>query len=126
MHPHPVPSPYVQVDKSLYVFDAAYVALHELAFCELWAGTRVAVASRTNRPAWATQLLPNIILEEGDGSKATKRLSDLVSCAQIFPGSKITHFGRIKQATGASYTGMVFFDDWIKNHDEVTLGSAGP
>ena len=104
----------------MFVFDAAYVALHELAFCDVWKDTHVAVASRSNRPAWATQLLPNVILEEGDGSKATKRLSDIISCTEIYPGSKIKHFGRIKQQTGAAYPDMVFVDDWIKNHDEVS------
>ena len=43
--------------KDVWLLDGAAAALHELAFHERWRDTKVAAASRTNKPRWARALL---------------------------------------------------------------------
>jgi magnesium-dependent phosphatase 1 len=41
---------------------------------------------------------------------------------QIYPGSKVTHFERIQEATDIPFEEMLFFDDESRNRDTEKLG----
>lgn len=43
--------------------------------------------------------------------------------SEICSGSQIGHFGELRRNSGVDYIGMIFFDDWDKNCNEV--GSLG-
>jgi len=40
----------------------------------------------------------------------------------VFPGTKITHFEKIQEATGLPFEEMLFFDDEPRNRDVEKLG----
>lgn len=41
---------------------------------------------------------------------------------QIYPGSKIRHFEKLKKDTGLEYEEMLFFDDEARNREVERLG----
>ena len=96
--------------RDVNLLPGAEAALHELATCERWraAGTKVGVASRTNKGAWARSLLTQF---EVPGGIDEKTLDDFVSFQQIYTGSKVRHFERLHEASGIAYEDMLFFDD---------------
>lgn len=67
-----------------------------------------ALASRTEQPAWARELL--VLLE------ATHRFA----FAEIYPSSKLKHFAALLDTTGSAYADMLFFDDEMRNIREVS------
>lgn len=92
----------------VWLIDGAAAALYELATCPAWKDTRVAVASRTNKGAWARTLLSTFEVP-GDASRT---LAELMSGGvQIFPGSKLAHFERLQEANDIGFDEMLFFDD---------------
>ncbi|MDG2169643.1 MAG: magnesium-dependent phosphatase-1 [Opitutales bacterium] len=71
----------------------------------------MALASRTQRPDWARQLLDRL------GIRGRFQFEE------IFPGSKVTHLNNICDASGISLDEMLFFDDEMRNlHDLKPLG----
>lgn len=71
----------------------------------------MAVASRTEQPAWARELLG--LLE----------IRDRFAFAEIYPSSKRKHFRALGEASGIPYENMLFFDDELRNINECsTLG----
>lgn len=71
----------------------------------------MALASRTGAPSWARELLRLFSIEH------------YFKHEQIYPGSKVEHFGHIQEATGIDFSDMVFFDDEMRNiHDVGRLG----
>ncbi len=70
-------------------------------------GVPMALASRTDQPSWARELLE--LLE----------ISDHFGYAEIYPSSKQKHFTRIQQQSGIPLESMVFFDDEMRNIREV-------
>ena len=71
-------------------------------------GYELVVASRSKAPAWAKEALDNLEL--------TKFFTKIC----IYPGSKLKHFSEIRQACGCEYRQMVFFDDEMRNIDEIS------
>ncbi|PQO47864.1 magnesium-dependent phosphatase-1 [Blastopirellula marina] len=68
----------------------------------------MALASRTEQPKWARQLL---------------ELLDITSefaHAEIYPSSKLRHFAALQKASGVAYHEMIFFDDEMRNIREVS------
>lgn len=70
-------------------------------------GIKVAVASRTNAPKSAKQLMKLLEIE------------DLVDYAEIYPKQKTHHFKKIAKRSGLQYYQMIFFDDEIRNIKDV-------
>ncbi|MCU4162826.1 magnesium-dependent phosphatase-1 [Carboxylicivirga caseinilyticus] len=71
----------------------------------------MALASRTSAPSWARQLLDLFEIE------------DFFAYQEIYPSSKIAHFNQLKKDSGIPFNKMVFFDDEMRNIQEV--GSLG-
>jgi magnesium-dependent phosphatase 1 len=70
-------------------------------------GFTLALASRTGEPSWALQLLRLFEIEH------------LFKFKEIYPASKIKHFDALKNQTGIPFSDMVFFDDEMRNIQEV-------
>ncbi len=71
-------------------------------------GNNVALASRTSAPDWAEELLEIF------------GILDYVLNKQIYPGSKLTHFKQIHDRTKIHYSNMCFFDDEMRNINDVS------
>ena len=69
------------------------------------------LASRTERPAWACNLLDLFAIR------------NRFHFSEIYPGSKITHFKQLREDSGLEFADMIFFDDESRNVEEV--GSLG-
>ena len=100
-----LPGPRAGTD--VWLLDGAAAALHELATCEEWSSTRIAVASRTNKGRWAEQLLRDFACPGVPGTS----LANLLAQAEIYPGSKVKHFEALSEGLGVDYGEMLFFDD---------------
>ncbi len=70
-------------------------------------GILMALASRTGAPSWAKKLL-NLF-----------EIDHFFKYQEIYPGSKTAHFSQLKRQTGISYSNMAFFDDEMRNIQEV-------
>lgn len=97
-----------------HVFDAENrcIALYPEAFEILNQLKRknylIAVASRTEQPSWAKQLLELF------------EIRNLFDFEQIFPDTKITHFKNLHKLSKIPYNEMVFFDDEHRNIVDVS------
>ena len=69
--------------QDVWLLDGAAAALHELASHERWRDTKVAAASRTNKPRWASALLQEFGVP---GCGERKKLADLIPLQEIYPG----------------------------------------
>lgn len=70
-------------------------------------GCETALASRTEKPGWARELLGFL------------GRSNHFDYDEIYPGSKIAHFESLKKRTGIEWNRMLFFDDEPRNIEEV-------
>ena len=89
--------------------------LEELATEERWQNTTVAYVSRTEYPQWAATCLKLFKI----GENGVLSMDDIGSEQEIYPGSKTTHFRRIKASTGIEFEHMLFFDNESWNITDV-------
>ena len=68
----------------------------------------MALASRTEQPQWASQLLQ--LLE----------IQHRFQYSEIYPSSKLRHFQALQQDSQVPYAEMLFFDDEMRNIREVS------
>jgi magnesium-dependent phosphatase 1 len=109
------------------------VVLHSLRAAKV----KIGAASRTHAPELGREMLrllqiptPQLQHEWGDKElkekvkdSAPKRALDFFDYTEIYPGSKTTHFQRIKKSSGIEYEDMLFFDDEGRNRNvETELG----
>lgn len=67
-----------------------------------------AVASRTEQPEWAQELLDLL------------QITERFTFSEIYPSSKVRHFSSLRDDSGINYTEMLFFDDEMRNIREVS------
>ena len=67
----------------------------------------LAIASRTHRPEWASDLMHLL------------GIHGYFEHFEIYPGSKVEHFINLHQETTVAYEEMIFFDDEMRNLNEV-------
>ena len=67
----------------------------------------LAIASRTHRSEWAMELMELFEIDK------------LFSFLEIYPGSKTEHFYHLLHRTNVPFKEMLFFDDEMRNVDEV-------
>ena len=71
----------------------------------------IAVASRTNEPSWAKDLIQLM------------NIGHFFDYMEIYPSSKINHLSRISKKSGIPFSEMVFFDDEHRNiRDAESIG----
>ncbi|PBP28008.1 hypothetical protein BUE80_DR000856 [Diplocarpon rosae] len=83
-------------------------------------GIKVAAASRTSAPDLGREMLRLLHVVDAEGKK--KKAIDFFDFLEIYPGSKITHFNKLQQATGFKFEEMLFFDDESRNRNVESLG----
>lgn len=69
---------------------------------------RYAVASRTEQPTWAREILELL------------QITHRFVLAEIYPASKLKHFAALRDASGVEFDEMLFFDDEMRNIREVS------
>lgn len=79
---------------------------HALNFCEE-NNVDMALASRTEEPGWAGQLIEML------------GISDRFKYKEIFPSTKVVHFKNLRNSSGEEFSNMLFFDDERRNIIEV-------
>ena len=88
--------------EELAVYPAAREALKMIHTHEAFEGTRVAVASRTNRAQWAREAMKLQVIAPG------VTLQDVAGdLAEIYPGSKRKHLASLREKTGVPTTACV-------------------
>lgn len=71
-------------------------------------GRKIAIASRTETPSYAKQLMKLL------------NIAPFIHFEEIYPSSKIQHFNNIARNSGLDYSDMVFFDDEHRNIEEIS------
>ncbi|KAF9653597.1 magnesium-dependent phosphatase-1 [Thelephora ganbajun] len=87
-------------------------------------GVFVAACSRTCAASMARRALSLLLVpaKDGDERGAPVAAEKMFDQMEIYPGSKKAHFRKLHEATGISYSEMLFFDDEIRNKEVESLG----
>jgi len=127
---------------------AFYVDVPRVLYALPLAGVKVGVASRTNAPDLAREMLKLLHIPPpsqwdavavgaggggGGGSggggllgnkkdKARRALEAFDAGMEIYPGSKIRHMESLQKRTGVAYADILFFDDESRNREVEQLG----
>lgn len=94
---------YDQNNRWIRLYDDVKLILEELKR----RNKKIVVASRTYEPGWAQELLYLFDIDKYFDWK------------EIYPSSKVSHFKRIKNHFMIPHRQMVFFDDELRNIEEV-------
>ena len=86
-------------DSHVRVYEEVLPLLEELPT----KGCRLGLASRTERPDWAREILSLL------------RLRSQFDYEAIYPGDKQRHFRQLQRESGIAYEEMIFFDDEDRN-----------
>jgi magnesium-dependent phosphatase 1 len=106
--------------RDISLFPGALEILQFLADCQSNEGnanphplknTKLAIASRTSKGAWAEQLLMEFFVCLSSDDVTLSPIRDLFHHVEIYTGSKKKHFAALKNAAGCTYSDMLFFDD---------------
>ncbi|OQO13341.1 hypothetical protein B0A48_01569 [Cryoendolithus antarcticus] len=81
-------------------------------------GIILGAASRTHTPELAREMLS---LLKVPGTEAKSALS-MFDHLEIYPGSKVTHFEKLKKKSGVEHSEVLFFDDESRNRNVENLG----
>ncbi len=92
-----------QENRWIYLFPEVKEILNELKA----EGHMIAIASRTNAPTIAKQLLHMFEIDH------------FFDAREIYPGSKLTHFDRIMKELKVAKEDIVFFDDEYRNIEDI-------
>lgn len=71
-------------------------------------GVPMALASRTQEPDWARELIERL------------DVAHRFAHAEIYPSSKLAHFCELRNQSGVAFEEMLFFDDEMRNINEVS------
>jgi len=82
-------------------------------------GIKIGCASRTESPDLARQMLNSLRIPAEGSSQTAMSMFDY---AEMYPGSKTTHFAKIHKKSGVAYEEMLFFDDESRNRNTEELG----
>lgn len=84
---------------------------------------KIGAASRTSAPDLAREMLSYLrVPTTPSTSTANPKAIAQFDYLEIYPGSKITHFNRLRKSTGLPFEEMLFFDDESRNKEVETLG----
>jgi len=92
-----------QENRWIYLYPEVKEILSELKA----EGHMIAIASRTNAPTIAKQLLHMFEIDH------------FFDAREIYPGSKLTHFDRIMKELKVAKNDIVFFDDEYRNVEDI-------
>ena len=108
------------------LFPGAQATLLRILTDPVFQASKIAAASSTTEPGFATTCLEQIPIDPSGQRKET--ISDLIKYRQIYPGSKgSNHFPRLQLELGIPYSEMIFFDDcnWGDNCKDVATSCPG-
>lgn len=108
------------------LFPGAMAVLKRLLVDEAFASTKVAVASSTTEPAFASTCLAQLPIDPSGARQ--EKVADIVDYRQIYPGSKgRQHFPALHKESQIPFDQMLFFDDctYGDNCGDVARGCAG-
>ncbi|KAF2197211.1 magnesium-dependent phosphatase-1 [Delitschia confertaspora ATCC 74209] len=89
---------------------------------------KIGAASRTHAPDLGRKMLTLLQIPHTSSSVSSKDTPpsvpaiNLFDYLQIYPGSKTTHFERLRRESGIEYEDMLFFDDEARNRNVEVLG----
>ena len=102
-----------QSGERVVLLGAARDILRQLRTTDDWSGTKVAISSRTDEPAWAAELLDKFRVDD-------MMLGDCFDAREITKESKSSHFRRLKEKYECAYEDMLFFDNEYGNCREIS------
>ena len=102
-----------QSGERVVLLGAARDILRQLRTTDDWSGTKVAISSRTDEPAWAAELLDKFRVDD-------MVLGDCFDAREITKESKSSHFRRLKEKYECDYEDMLFFDNEYGNCREIS------
>ena len=102
-----------QSGERVVLLGAARDILRQLRTTDDWSGTKVAISSRTDEPAWAAELLDKFRVDD-------MVLGDCFDAREITKESKSSHFRRLKEKYECDYEDMLFFDNEYGNCQDVS------
>ncbi|KAL0948508.1 hypothetical protein HGRIS_011069 [Hohenbuehelia grisea] len=107
-------------DREIAFYEDVASILHRLRATDV----TIAACSRTHAPKLARQALTMILVPPpvGHPDASPTPAIEYFDQAELYPGSKLTHFKQLHEKTGIPYSEMLFFDDERRNREVKKLG----